>query len=283
MYNDSFRKRYKTAPVAITENTSHFDTAPHIHREVEILMIKDGNAEITVSDRNFKVSAGEIVIVNPLEVHAVLADRSAPYHQRCICFDLSLIVDKELRESLALGESTITEFHNKEYETTKELTDIFEMLFDAVSMNSEELFLESVAYVSLAFAKLKKLNMILTKKGKNKKSAFVSEVQAYLSEHFSEEITSSDISKELFYNQSYFCRLFRENFGVSFLEYLTLYRVSNAKILLSAGNLSISDVAERVGFLDASYFSRCFKKIVGYSPSYYRKRQTSGGKKSIQS
>ena len=91
MYNDSFRKRYKAAPVAITENTEHFDTSPHIHGEIEMLYIKSGKAEITVSDRKYEVSAGELIIVNPMDVHSIKADRSIPYHQRCICFDSSLI------------------------------------------------------------------------------------------------------------------------------------------------------------------------------------------------
>ncbi len=281
MYNDSFRKRYKTAPIAITENTTHFDTSPHIHREIEILYIVDGNAEITVSDRNYSVCAGEVVFVNSMDVHSVKADRSASYHQRCICFDSSLIVDKALREELISGESAITEFHSVNNETTRSLVKMFNELFFAVSDTSDVLFLESVAYISLIFANLKKADLIFSKKGNTKKSLFVRKVQEYLGEHFGEQMTSADISRELFYNQSYFCRLFRENFGVSFLEYLTLYRISNAKLMLSSEEARISEVAERVGFLDASYFSRCFKKIVGISPIDYKKCQSSAHKKSI--
>ena len=276
MYNDSFRKRYKSAPVAITENREHYDTSPHIHREVEMLYIKEGTAEITVSDRTYSVGAGELVIVNPMEVHSVRACRSASYHQRCICFDISLIADGELRESFIYGETKVNEYHTAEFETTKEIGKQFDHLFDAVSSNSEELLLESTAYISLIFANLKKNKMLYYKKSKAKKPIFASAVQEYLATHFCEQITSLDISNALFYNQSYFCRLFRENFGVSFLEYLMLYRISSAKLLLSAGNLRVCDVAESVGFLDPSYFSRCFRKIVGISPQDYQKRQASG-------
>lgn len=281
MYNDSFRKRYKGAPVAITENTVHFDTAPHIHREIEILYIKEGKAEITVSDRSYKVSSGEIVFVNPMDVHSIKADRECPYHQRCICFDTSLIMDKGLRESLLSGEMGITEFLPSNVKHTKLVADLFDKLFDAVLCSSEELFLESVAYVSLIFANLKKSGSIFTKNTTGKRLLFLRRVQEYLAEHFNEQITSQDVARELFYNQSYFCRLFRDNFGVSFLDYLMLYRISNAKLLLFEENIRVSSVAERVGFLDASYFSRCFKKIVGISPAEYQKRQYSINKKSI--
>ena len=154
---------------------------------------------------------------------------------------------------------------------TVEIAKLFELLFDAVFNSSAELLLESSAYVSLIVARIKKADMIVSRKGKAKKTIFASAVQEYLAKHFGEQITSLDISRDLFYNQSYFCRLFRENFGVSFLEYLMLYRISSARLLLSAGNLRVSDVAERVGFLDASYFSRWFKKSCGIAPSEYQK------------
>ena len=275
MYNDSFRKRYKSAPIAISENTSHFDTSAHIHREVEMLYIKDGSAEISVSDRRYSVVAGELVFVNPMDVHSIKADKSSSYHQRCICFDSSLIMEKSLRDELTSGGVTIIEHHSAKSESTRIITELFDKLFESVEENSEALLLESVAYVSLIFANLKRDNLLVSKTGKTKKSCFIRRTQDYLSVHFNEQISSQDISKELFYNQSYFCRLFRENYGVSFLDYLMLYRVSIAKMMLSTETVSISEIAERVGFLDASYFSRCFKKIVGTSPVEYRKSQYS--------
>ncbi len=110
---------------------------------------------------------------------------------------------------------------------------------------------------------------------------FSRNVQEYLDEHFNDQITSIDIARALFYTQSYFCRLFREEFGVPFLEYLTMYRISKAKSMLSSGELRISQVSLEVGFFDPSYFSKCFKSYVGVSPSEYQKSQCSGHKKSI--
>ena len=60
-----------------------------------------------------------------------------------------------------------------------------------------------------------------------------------------------------------------------------MYRISKAKMMLSDENAKISQVAEQVGFLDHSYFSRCFKRFVGVSPSEYQRRQYSEPQKSI--
>ena len=160
MYNDSFRKRYTSAPVAISENKEPYDTPAHIHREIELLYIKEGKAEITVSDRHYSVFAGDIVIVNPMDVHYIKADRTIPYHQRCICFDSSLIADKNLREGLLSAGMSITELHAKDVEGTNVIAILFEHLFEAVFECSNELFLESVAYISLIFSNLKRLQTI---------------------------------------------------------------------------------------------------------------------------
>lgn len=281
MYNDSFRVRYGSAPVAISENAEHYDTAPHIHAEIEMLYIKRGRAQIFVSDRSYTVSEGEVVIVNPMEVHSVIADKTLPYHQMCICFDLSLLPDKSMADELTRGGSYINGFLKNDEQLTGPVKEYFERMFYSVLHSSDALLFESTAYASLIFAELKKYGYIISKRSGGKKSGFASKVQAYLSEHFSENITSEHAARGLFYTQSYFCRLFRENFGVPFLEYLSMYRISKAKTLLSDTSLKISDIAESVGFLDQSYFSRCFKHFIGVSPSEYKKHQYSNIKKSI--
>ncbi|MBQ8321662.1 MAG: AraC family transcriptional regulator [Clostridia bacterium] len=281
MYNDSFRVRYGLAPVAISENFEHYDTAPHIHSEIEILYIKSGSAQVFVSDQKITANAGDIILVNPMEVHSVIADRDVPYHQRCVCFDTSLLPDNVLADELVSGESFADNLYKADYAVTTVISECFEKLFSAVSNNSDTLLFESAAYVSLVFAAIKKHGHIKKRKQKGQKVIFSSMIQGYLSEHFSEAITSEDAARELFYTQSYFCRLFRENFGVPFLEYLSMYRISKAKMMLSDGNAKISQVAEQVGFLDHSYFSRCFKRFVGVSPSEYQRRQYSEPQKSI--
>ncbi len=275
MYNDSFRKRYGIAPIAISENADHYDTSAHIHGEIELLYLKSGAADIYVSDRSYRVKAGELLFVNPLDVHSIKADRKSAYHQRCICFDLSLVADRMLSSELLSGESLLPEHFCMSDEVTAEIAEYFEKLFSSVQRNSDALLFESVAYVSLIFAVLKEKGLIKKTSKSGKKTSFSRKVQEYLSAHYSERITSEDAAGELFYSQSYFCRIFREVFGVSFLEYLSMYRVSKARELLLKGEMSISEVAEQVGFLELSYFSRRFKHYVGVSPSEYQKSQLS--------
>ena len=57
--------------------------------------------------------------------------------------------------------------------------------------------------------------------------------------------------------------------GCTIVDYLTEYRMTMAKQLLEAGGMPVSQVAEQVGYMDPGYFSKCFKKYYGVTPSNY--------------
>jgi two-component system response regulator YesN len=69
---------------------------------------------------------------------------------------------------------------------------------------------------------------------------------------------------------SYLSSLFHEETGESFSEYLNLLRLNKAKELLKSTDIKIYQIADRLGFNDAYYFSSWFKKQVGASPTTYR-------------
>ncbi|MFB5760776.1 response regulator transcription factor [Paenibacillus medicaginis] len=73
-------------------------------------------------------------------------------------------------------------------------------------------------------------------------------------------------------NPSYFCKLFKQHKGVTFTDYMTSVRMREAVRLLEHTTLRITEIADRLGFTDAAYFSNTFKREAGTSPSEYRKR-----------
>ncbi|MCI8387833.1 MAG: helix-turn-helix transcriptional regulator [Clostridiales bacterium] len=80
------------------------------------------------------------------------------------------------------------------------------------------------------------------------------------------KIDTSCLAKLCHLSESGFRRLFREYYGMPPLEYLNYLKVSQARMWLNSGELSVADVAESLGFSDASYFSRFYKKATGHSP-----------------
>lgn len=81
----------------------------------------------------------------------------------------------------------------------------------------------------------------------------------------------ASFAAEYGYSADYLGRIFSRAAGISFSEYLANARVNKAKFLLSSASLSVEGVAEALGYYDACYFSRQFKRITGTSPGKYKK------------
>lgn len=79
-----------------------------------------------------------------------------------------------------------------------------------------------------------------------------------------------DAACALNYSEQYFCKLFKQQFGQNFTSYLTAYRMERARELLAQPMVNIKDVGLRVGYSDANYFAKVFRRFTGKSPSEYR-------------
>lgn len=91
---------------------------------------------------------------------------------------------------------------------------------------------------------------------------------------YKESLKFSDISNELHMNVSYLSRLFKEEVGVTFSEYVLNYRIKHAKYLLTQNkDYSMLEIAESCGFNSQQYFSNVFKRIVGCSPNVYKNKR----------
>ncbi|WP_211747105.1 response regulator transcription factor [Paenibacillus sp. Marseille-Q4541] len=95
----------------------------------------------------------------------------------------------------------------------------------------------------------------------------------YIQEHYAEPITLTEVAKEFHFNASYLSSYFSANNNEGFSEYLNKVRVEKAKEMLVFTDESISEISDRVGYSDQSYFTKVFKKMTGGSPSQYRKEQ----------
>ncbi len=93
----------------------------------------------------------------------------------------------------------------------------------------------------------------------------------YIQRNYMKPIGLEEISEMLGFNLSYFSALFKKETEKNFLEYLTEVRISNAKELLRETNLSITEICNKVGYLDQKHFIATFKKYAGIKPGEFRK------------
>ncbi|MGE5528528.1 MAG: PocR ligand-binding domain-containing protein [Patescibacteria group bacterium] len=104
-----------------------------------------------------------------------------------------------------------------------------------------------------------------------KNAKLIGEATAYIRAHYGEPLTLEGVAQKVFISPFYLSHLFKEELGLTFVEYVTRVRVEEAKRLLADNGLSILGVAQKVGYEDASYFSKVFRRATGLSPNQYRR------------
>ena len=91
----------------------------------------------------------------------------------------------------------------------------------------------------------------------------------FVKQKFSEKFRSEEVANACGMSTFRFSRAFHETYGLTFQDYVLRYRVLEACRLLRCPNANVTKVAYSVGFNDASYFSRVFRRFIGTSPSAY--------------
>lgn len=109
------------------------------------------------------------------------------------------------------------------------------------------------------------------KKNKTTKaSQLIEKVKKYIMDNYhNDELDINIVAKSLFVNYGHLCFVFKRDTGITINEYLTEFRIKKAKELIDNGNQLVLGVAKKVGYADANYFGKCFKKYYGLAPSKY--------------
>ena len=101
----------------------------------------------------------------------------------------------------------------------------------------------------------------------------VQRVREYIDAHYDEPISLSVLAARFHVDDGYLSRMFKQQTGCNLMLYLAQVRMTQAKKLLAQKDMSITDVAQMVGYDDYAYFSRVFKRMEGKSPRTYREEE----------
>ena len=96
-------------------------------------------------------------------------------------------------------------------------------------------------------------------------------INQYIKEHYKEDIGRNEIAEQFHLAPEYLSKTYKKQMGINLKDTIAEYRIEEAKRLLERGE-RVSDVAEKVGFDNFTYFSTMFKKYTGITPNQYRKK-----------
>ena len=119
---------------------------------------------------------------------------------------------------------------------------------------------------------LKRLLLELSTSSTQNQADILDFIKNYIDEHFTQDIKIEDLAAKSFYSPDYFCRLFKEKFGITPKAYILEKRMSFAKKLVKKTELSLTEISNLCGFTDYVQFYKFYKKKENVSPSKVRNK-----------
>lgn len=255
----------------------------HHHEPLELIVMKRGTAIWTADDRTYRVSAGDVLLLNPYVLHSAEIPQNSEAEYLCITFSLSSVLGfqnsvlSQCALSLSDGVCFLDEFYPADEPDTIEMVSVADSMFEKFHKKTPESECEIMSCLYRLLSKLLETHYHEnhTNATYKRNKQFLQKISIYLDANHQKPITSKDAAEALFLSVSRFSHIFHQHFGMSFSKYLCQYRVRRAATYYVHSTLPITQIAADVGFSDYCYFSRSFKQYIGTSPArYFGRRKT---------
>ncbi|GGH28708.1 AraC family transcriptional regulator [Paenibacillus segetis] len=230
--------------------------------QYQLLYGVDGMAENIVDGVKYEIKKGDIYLIPPNAIRSLQPSKSAPYVGVTISFHFGLSqspLESIIGEDLYLGNDAEGSLLGK----LIQLIQAIQQQTIASSMLAQGLLLQ-IIYESATIRPTEEPPKLNTKN-----NAKMVQICNYIKENYSSMIRLDTLSKMTGLSRNYIIRQFRRSYGATPSDYLVTIRIEKAKQLAIHTDLTISEIASRVGYTDLHSFSRMFKKRMGISLSQF--------------
>ncbi|WP_426448220.1 AraC family transcriptional regulator [Paenibacillus sp. S-38] len=251
----------------------------HLHSYYEIFYLLEGERVYFINDTVYTAQQGDLVIVNPYDLHHT-SSSDVPGFERMLVnftpeFALPLFAGSSSEPLPFAQGSKLLRLPLKEQAAAEGL--IRQMYAECAEAQPGY---ETCVKAALAQLLVRIHREFLRESRCPSPTEYthpmhekISEVAAYLTRHYHEELTLEGVAARFFISPSYLSRIFKKITGYHFREYLLQVRVKEAQRRLRDTRDKTITIAEQTGFRHISHFNTTFKKIVGLPPLQYRKQQ----------
>ncbi len=252
----------------------------HFHTQIEIYFLVSGQRNYFIRDKIYNVCAGDLVFISPHEIHKTI-DTEVSGHERILINMEPHFVETRNHSLQTLLGRLQTEGGFVLRPSREDRAFIHRLLNQMITESQgkeidNEVFLQALVMQLLVY-----ISRYHDRNGCNRAAISdspthlkISRVVEYINGNYREKLTVEDVAARFFFSPFYFCRIFKDATGFTFIEYLNTVRIREAQILLLEGKYNITGISEQVGFGSITHFNRIFKKVIGESPLQYRKKLT---------
>lgn len=241
---------------------------PHFHDDMELLTVLEGSVSVLIGTDEYICKKGDKIFIAPTIMHEVnsLCENSAVLG---LVFRLSAFEKYFETENIPYATENCKVFRHGE-PFTKALNEETVRALKIYNKNESTYKIKMTACILNIIATLLSSNG-LSQGDNSPKSSQLRPAMEYIENHYNEKIKISTLSSLVGVCDDRFIRVFKEQTGRTPVAYIMQFRLHEAMKLLSSGEYTVSEAAEKTGFSDIRYFSRVFKKNLGQTPSAYCK------------
>ncbi|GMA70660.1 AraC family transcriptional regulator [Leuconostoc litchii] len=237
-----------------------------------IHIVLAGHGTYFTSNQKYTLSAGDFFLVRPNETIFYQADLNDPWHYAWI----SIGGD----ETTQLIEHFSPFKNNRYIFSCSNIKQYLQLIIKTLTLTDQKPKSElQLNQISSTFLELLmdenglEVNSSRQEISHQLMSEYTKLALTYINNNFTYNTSINDIATAIKINRSYFSRLFQRDLGISPKQFLLRMRINEACQLLQTTQLSINQIAEKVGFSNASIFGHSFTQFIHETPSAYRKRR----------
>lgn len=224
-----------------------------------------GRGSVILHGKKREVIAGQLVLIPPGVPHRYEADSTLPWNIYWLHFAGDQAT--EYAELLRSDENQPV----MQIADPDELVRQFENLYSSVvSAFSDPALIQASVELAKTLSLVNHLRTGRHKKSQQSEQRILKSIE-YITHRYEQPHTLEELARQANLSIPHYVTLFRQQTGTSPLRYLTRVRLRHACELLDMTDQPVSEIAHAVGYEDAFYFSRLFRKNIGHSPSNYRK------------
>ncbi|OPJ63246.1 AraC family transcriptional regulator [Clostridium oryzae] len=265
-------------PFRLFFNDGYGSVSHHWHEDIEIIYLVEGALKVGVNSRTWKLKQGDIIIIGSGEVHYFFQEKKfsnrAVIQFRLSIYDsfLSGIKDAKALRPMLTHSICLTKGNKIHALMEKHIKEIISEYSEA--KEGYKLILKARLYdlagILLRYMPKEEYSLEELSREKERLKRMESIFQ-YVEANYQNQIDLDEISKAMGFSKYYFTKFFKKNVGMTFVDYLSNFRVMRAQWSILQEEDSMAEVAYKSGFNSIKTFNRVFKNITGCSPMEYKK------------
>lgn len=237
----------------------------HTHEHLEIFYIEKGKGVFETKTQKVHIKANDIIVVNKGAVHRIYSEEEPLEYFNLATFNVQ-VGDNRL-DTVSKGEFEKISFKSKE-NNIYSIMRRFEILAKKEKVSVLRAYSVVYEILDVLISTLKSRNQNVPKEVS---SRLTEKIKNYILENYDKDLLLEELSKRFFISKSHLGHTFKKEYGVSPVKFLIKTRVEQAKVLLLCTSKSITEISNEVGFSNPNYFAYYFQKLVGKTPSEFRK------------